>query len=249
MPTLSSARGRTRCLWHITASRGYTFGSRACGATGPSGRPDQTGRPHGATRITVFGATDFAIAGVTIEGSAAAGIQTAQGAGGDLIAENRISDTLSDAIHLTDVAHEIRVERIRISRAGDDGITVVSYIGEAPVTGIVARDIMIVQNLARFACIYVAQKDVWQTQTAHDVTIRNTTMADCGGTDTGHAAVMIYAEGTLPNIDVTSNLIRSTGATGIRVTKGNVGILLQGNQISSAELAYDIASPDVSLTP
>jgi hypothetical protein len=106
-------------------------------------------------------------------------------------------------------------------------------------------------NLARFACIYVAQEDVWQTQTAHDVTIRNNTMADCGGTDTGHAAVMIYAEGTLPNTDVTvtGNLIRTTGATGIRVTEGNVGILLEGNQISGAELVYDISSRDVSLMP
>jgi lipopolysaccharide export system protein LptA len=76
-------------------------------------------------------------------------------------------------------------------------------------------------------------------------------MADCGGTDTGHAAVMIYAEGTLPNTDVTvtGNLIRTTGATGIRVTEGNVGILLEGNQISGAELVYDISSRDVSLMP
>lgn len=84
-----------------------------------------------ATRITVFGATDFAITSVTIEGSAAAGIQTAQGAKGGLLADNRISDTLSDAIHLTDGAHDIRVERNRISRAGDDGIAEVSYVGEA----------------------------------------------------------------------------------------------------------------------
>jgi hypothetical protein len=81
--------------------------------------------------------------------------------------------------------------------------------------------------------------------------LQKKTLADCGGTDTGHAAVMIYAEGTLPNIDVTvtRNLIRTTGATGIRVTEGNVGIQLEGNQISGAELAYDISSPDMSLTP
>ena len=92
--------------------------------TGPTA-PDRQAAWE-ATRITVFGATDFAITSVTIEGSAAAGIQTAHGAGGGLIADNRISDTLSDAIHLTDGAHDIRVERNRISRAGDDGIAVVS---------------------------------------------------------------------------------------------------------------------------
>ncbi len=237
-------------------------------------RPDRRAAWE-ATRITVFGAMDFAIASMTIEGSAAAGIQTAQGAGGDLIAEKPIRDTLSDAIHLTDGAHNIRVERNLISRAGEDGIAVVSYVEEAPVIGIVAGDNIIADNLwgrlmsivggrdilhennsmtgnlARFACIYVAQEDVWQAQTAHDVTIRNNTMADCGGTDTGHAAVMIYAEGTLPNIDVTvtRNLSRTTEATGIRVTEGNVGIQLQGNQISGAELAYDISSSDVSLAP
>jgi hypothetical protein len=229
-----------------------------------------------STRITVFGATDFLIAHVVIEGSSAAGIQMAQSPSGGRIIGNTISGTLSDAIHLTDGAAHILVENNRISDAGDDGIAVVSYRGQPMVWDITARgnvvkanrwgrlmsvvggrDVLyerniLTGNLAHFACLYIAQEDSFNTYAAHDVTVQKNRFAGCGGTDTGHGAVMIWSEGTSGNTGIVLSLndVRAGSATGVReVGVKNRGIVLDRNRIAGTGAQYDLEPQGVTVAP
>ena len=229
-----------------------------------------------ATRITLFGATNFVIDHITIEGSAAAGIQTADGASRGRITNNRITDTLSDAIHLTDRASHLTVEGNRIEGAGDDGIAVVSYQSDGGlVHHITARNNVVLNNrwgrqmsvvggrdilyennyleanLAAFACLYIAQERPYATYGAKRVVVRYNTLTSCGGADTGHGAVMVYSDGWEPNtnITLTRNDIRQDGQPGIRIFGPNNSVAVRANRIIGAVPATDIATPGVILTP
>ena len=103
--------------------------------------------PWEMTKIAIFGATDFVIDHVTIEGSPAAGIQTAQKPTRGRITNNVVRNTLSDSIHMTDGASQILVENNLIENSGDDGIAVVSYKRDgARVNNIIARNNVVRNN-------------------------------------------------------------------------------------------------------
>ena len=84
---------------------------------------------------------------VTIEGSPAAGIQTAQKPTRGRITNNTIRNTLSDSIHMTDGASHHHGGENLIENSGDDGIAVVSYKHDsARVNNITARNNMVRNN-------------------------------------------------------------------------------------------------------
>ena len=230
-----------------------------------------------ATRITLFGARNFVIDSVTINGSAAAGIQTAQSASNGRITNNKIKDTLADSIHMTDKASYITLENNRIENAGDDGIAVVSYRENGGlVNQITARNNVIINNkwgrqmsvvggsnvlyennhlennLAGYACVYIAQENPYATYGARDVVVQRNTLRNCGGSATGHGAVMVYSDGAEANSNVTlmRNDIVQSGQPGIRVFSAmNTGIKVDSNRVQGASPATDISSPGVVLTP
>jgi hypothetical protein len=229
-----------------------------------------------ATRITLFGATRFSIDDVTIEGSAAAGIQTAHAANNGRITNSRIKDTLSDSIHLTDGASHITVENNRIENSGDDGIAVVSYRSYGNrVHHITARDNIVLNNrwgrhmsvvggsqvlyennrlennLASAACLYVAQEAGYSTYGSRDVVMRRNTLRNCGGQGTGHGAVMVYSDGqeANTNIAIVRNDIQQS-PRGIRVfSPMNTGVSIDSNRVAGASLPVDISTPGVVFTP
>jgi parallel beta-helix repeat protein len=229
-----------------------------------------------ATRITLFAASNFVIDSVTIDGSAAAGIQTSDGANNGRITNNTIADTLADSIHMTDRASNITVENNRIENAGDDGIAVVSYRGDGGlVNQITARNNVIINNiwgrhmsvvggsnvlyennylennLGDRACVYIAQENAYATYGAHDVVIQRNTIRNCGGASSGHGAVMVFSDGAEANtnITLTRNDIYQSGQAGIRVFSNmNTGITLDSNRIQGANPALDVTSPGVSIT-
>jgi hypothetical protein len=229
-----------------------------------------------ATRISLFGAKNFLIDHVTIDGSAAAGIQTAQSTNNGRITFNNIKDTLADSIHMTDKASFIAVENNRIENAGDDGIAVVSYMGDGGlVDQITARNNVILNskwgrqmsvvggsnvlyennylenNLGGHACIYLAQENAYTTYGAHNVVVQRNTLKNCGGASTGHGAVMLFSDGAEANtnITLTRNDVYQTGQAGLRVFGNNTGIKLDSNRVQGASPATDITSAGVVLTP
>jgi len=229
-----------------------------------------------ATRITLFGATNFLIDDVTIEGSAATGIQTAQAANNGSISNNRITGTLADSIHLTDGAHHITVSRNHIENSGDDGVAVVSYRGDgAQVHHVTARDNVILNNrwgrhmsvvggnnvlyennrlennLASAACLYIAQESGYATYGSRDITFQRNTLKNCGGPSTGHGAVMLYSDGQEANavIAIVRNDIQQS-ARGIRIfSTMNTQVTVDSNRVADASTPVDIATPNVNFTP
>jgi parallel beta-helix repeat protein len=238
-----------------------------------------TGRvaPWEATRITLFGARNFLIDNVTIDGSAAAGIQTAQGTNNGRITNNRIKDTLADSIHMTDRASYITVENNTIENAGDDGIAVVSYRGDGGlVENITARNNVIINNkwgrqmsvvggknvlyennrmennLAGWACLYLAQESSYATYGAHDVVARYNTMKNCGSGSTGHGAVMLFSDGyeANTNVQLLRNDVTQSGQPGIRIFSNlNTGVTVEGNRVQGGSPNMDIQSPNVTYIP
>ncbi len=228
-----------------------------------------------ATRITLFGATDFVIDKVTIDGAAAAGIQTAKGANNGRITNNTIRNTLADSIHITGKASYITLENNRIENSGDDGIAVVSYRSDgALVHHITARhnvirnnkwgrhmsvvgggqvlyeNNLLENNLAGRACVYIAQETSYNTYGAHDVTVRRNTIKSCGGPPTGHGAVMVFSGGAEANtnITLTRNDILQNGQAGIRVfSEHNQGVHVDSNRVQGASPALDIRSAGVTV--
>jgi Pectate lyase superfamily protein len=233
--------------------------------------------PWEATRIALFGASNFVIDNVTIDGSAAAGIQTAQGTNNGRITNNRLTGTLSDSIHITDRASYLTVEGNRIDSSGDDGIAVVSYRKDGGlVDHITARNNVVVNNRwgrqmsvvggsnvlyennylennsAAYACVYIAQEAPWATYGAKNVVVQRNTLKNCGGVSTGHGAVMVFSDGQEANTNITlsRNDIVQNGQRGIRVFSAmNTGITLDSNRIQGASPALDISSPGVTVIP
>jgi hypothetical protein len=244
---------------------------RLTGVAAPSRQADWE-----MTRITVFGATDFAIDGVTIDGAAAAGIQTADGATRGRITNNVVRNTLSDGMHLSGAASHILVEGNLVESTGDDGIAVVSYWNEGRVSNITARDNVVrnnrsgrnmsvvggthvlyennflQNNLAGLACLYIAQeKRGSTTRGSSDITARRNTLENCGG-KSSHAAVMLFSDGLELNerIRLVENDIRPSGQVGIRVfSRFNVDVQLDSNRVTGAARPLDVRDSSVSIVP
>ena len=58
-------------------------------------------------------------------------------------------------------------------------------------------------NLAGYACVYIAQENPYATYGAHDVVVQRNTLKNCGSTATGHGAVMLYSDGAEANTNIT----------------------------------------------
>ena len=230
-----------------------------------------------STRISLFGATNFVIDSITIDGSAAAGIQTAKSTSNGRITNNTIKDTLSDSIHMTDKASYITVENNHIENSGDDGIAVVSYLSDgAKVHHITARNNVVLNNkwgrqmsvvggsdvlyennllennLAQRACLYIAQENSYNTFGAHNVVMQLNTLKNCGGLASGHGGIMMFSDGAEANtnITLTRNDLYQNGQIGIRVISNwNTGIKLDSNRVQGAGVAAEISSPGVVVTP
>jgi hypothetical protein len=229
-----------------------------------------------ATRITIFGATNFVIDNVTIQGSAAAGIQTAQGANYGIISNCTISNTLSDSIHITDQASFITVENNHVENSGDDGIAVVSYLTDGGfVHDVTATDNVVLNNLygrtmsvvggenilyennelennTGAACLYLAQEEGWNTFGLENVTAEYNTLVNCGNVADGHGAIMLLtstpgAENV--GVQLIRNDIEQPILAGIRVFGDNLNVVLDSNEVVGAVIALDVESPGVQVLP
>jgi hypothetical protein len=106
-------------------------------------------------------------------------------------------------------------------------------------------------NLASYACVYIAQESSYSTYGAHNVTVQYNTLKNCGGPSTGHGAVMVYSDGQEANTNVSliRNDIVQSGQPGIRVFSAmNTGITVSSNRVQGASPATDLSSPGVVFT-
>jgi hypothetical protein len=202
---------------------------------------------------------------------------TGTAASNGTITNNTIQDSLSDSIHMTAGAHDITVENNLVERSGDDGIAVVSYQSDgARVNHITARNNVIrdnvggrgisvvggadvlyeyntIENSGLYAGLYISQEDSFASYSALRVTVQFCSFTNCGdAASTGHAAAMIFSDGTEANDDITlsQNTITQSGSqTGIRFFGPQTNILLDRNQIIGAAEDYDgdTSDPDVTI--
>jgi hypothetical protein len=107
-------------------------------------------------------------------------------------------------------------------------------------------------NLASYACLYIAQEAGWATYGARNVVAQRNTLAACGGTSTGHGAVMVFSDGqeANSNISLIRNDIQQGGQAGIRIFSAmNSGVVVDSNRVQGASPALAISTPGVTVVP
>lgn len=270
-------RGDASMLWALDPSREAIFlrgsGAQVRNLKLAGVKPTKRAAPWEGARIVAFGASNFVVDNVTIDGATATGIQTARGASEGVISNNRISNTLADGIHITGQASYITIVGNVIDGTGDDGIAVVSYQRDnGPTHHITAAhntvsnnrggrgmsvvggsDVLYennrISNSGRYACLYLAQEDAWKTLPISNVIARNNTLSNCGSAATGHAAVMLFSNSaTNAGVQILRNDITQSGQRGIRAFGQNADVTIDGNRVSGSEQALQLPA-DMRATP
>jgi polygalacturonase len=173
----------------------------------------------------VDAATNFHIDHLTIDGTFGSTGIFSSGASHGLITNNTVKNTLADSIHNTGKSSYITIDSNYIENSGDDGIAVVSYVGD----GGLVHDIIATNNVIRnnpwgrnmsvvggnnvtydnnyldgnsagLACIYLATEveTNYTTYGAANVHFSNNTIENCGSTGTGQGAICIFGPSNSP---------------------------------------------------
>jgi parallel beta-helix repeat protein len=243
-------RGDASILWALDSSHEVIFlrgsGAEVRNLKLVGVKPTARAAPWEGSRIVAFGASDFVIDNVTIDGSTGTGVQTARGATKGTISNNRVSNTLGDGIHITGQASYITITGNVIEGTGDDGIAVVSYQGDKGLS----HHITAVRNtVSNNACLYLAQEDAWKTLPISNVIARYNTLSNCGSYATGHAAVMLFADSAVnAGVQILRNDIAQSGQAGVRMFGRNTDVTIDGNRVSGARQALQLPA-GVTATP
>ncbi|REE87479.1 parallel beta-helix repeat protein [Paenibacillus taihuensis] len=187
--------------------------------------------------ITVYSATNFKIDNVYIYQASTAGILTRSANG--TITNNKIENTQADAIHMTQVSHDITVQNNYVRGNGDDTIAVVSYVPDGArsynikilnndvgynywgrgITVVGGTNVEISDNSISntdAAGIYIATEQEYNILDTDNVTVNRNTIDHCG-LGVPHANVMIYAsQGSIDEITFNDNIIKNAVNGGIR---------------------------------
>lgn len=170
--------------------------------------------------VWVDGATNFTVQGLTITGSASAGIFNNGGQGGT-IQNNTVQNTLADSITNTNGANGTLITGNLVTGSGDDGISIVSYAGGPIVQNITVKNNTVtgqvwgrglsvvggnnitytgnvVDNPDSYADLYIASESEYNTLGVANVTATGNTFRD-GGPSQG--TVTVYnSQGSTYNI-------------------------------------------------
>lgn len=197
---------------------------------------------------------------VTINGSAAAGMYIG-GATNFTISDVTVRNTRADAIHMTEAARDGRIIRPQIYNPGDDGVAVVSYVGNsAPVRRITVtsprlygqswgRGISVVggQDItytdvytdgSAGAAIYIASEASWNTMGVSNVLIDGGTLVNSNSNTTmGHGSILVFnsrGNTVVEGVTIRNMTIRNT----TRVSGREVGLLSEnGGQIRNVTMS------------
>ena len=167
--------------------------------------------------VLAYQATNYTIQNVLINGSSSGGIMSQDSSYGSVL-NNTVENTLADSITSIDGSNNITITGNRILNSGDDGISIVSYVGSPIVHDITeAGNTVIGNNWGRGmsvvggdniqisgnniqggtsgdAGIYIAAESEWNTQGVANVTVNANTLINAGGapSGTGQGAVTVY---------------------------------------------------------
>jgi len=211
-------------------------------------------------KLRLVGRTGVTVRGVTVDGSAAAGIYVGNAASDFLLDSVIVRNTRADGIHMTQGANNGRVLSPLVSMSGDDGVAVVSYAPDgAPCSDITVesptvqgtswgRGISVVggsrityRNVnidsTNAAAVYIAEEGApYFTATTTDVLVDGGTLTN-SNTNSGvdHGAILVYNGSTVPMSRITVNglTVRNTRSNASR----QAGILTNGALISQTVLS------------
>jgi hypothetical protein len=138
---------------------------------------------------------------VTVLGAAAAGVYVG-GAANFTLQDVRVHDTNADAIHMTLGSHDGQVIRPVVKNPGDDGVAVVSYLGDGALTrnitvtspqvsnqrwgrglavaggeNVTFTNVKVTESAG--ACVYVAAEGGWNTYGVSNVTVDGGQLLRC----------------------------------------------------------------------
>jgi parallel beta-helix repeat protein len=207
-----------------------------------------------ASGILVAEATNFSISNVAIDGGDCAGIFVRAASNGT-IQNNDVRNTLSDSIHITRQSHDITVADNTVRYSGDDGIAVVSYEKDGGVVKnirmlrnavldnkfarglsvIGGENVEIADNLVRcsagYAGIMLASESSFRTYGDRNIAVRRNLVQGCGGTKTGHAAIMLSRDSQdHENILIEGNTVLDSPTSGFLIEgKGNKNVTIRDN--------------------
>ncbi|MGH9959731.1 MAG: right-handed parallel beta-helix repeat-containing protein, partial [Pyrinomonadaceae bacterium] len=204
-----------------------------------------------STGVEVRAATNFTVGDVTVTRIGSAGIFTWQGSGPGKVVNNRVLDTLADAIHFTDKSHDIIAANNYVRGAGDDMVAIVSYLSDGAqvrnvlvqdnvvadqnwgrgVTVVGGKDVTIQRNkVARTnhgAGIMVAAENFWNTYGNDNILISDNTLTDISGPDTHQGAILMFVDpgqGANTRVRVENNTVTNARYDGIKVDGNNQDI-------------------------
>jgi hypothetical protein len=215
--------------------------------------------------LVLDGGSGDSIIGIHVTGSAAAGIQVGNRTTNFLVQDVTVADTRSDGIHMTGGSSFGRVIRPQVQRSGDDGVSVVSYLGD----GAVSHDITIssprvynnvwgrglsvvggtrityddIYSMASDAAgLYIASESSYNTYPVQDITVDGGSLVDANkDRSVGHGAVLVFSD---QRGAVNSNItIRGLNISGTRSdAPGQIGIL------NGSSCINDVRINDVNIT-
>ncbi|MCQ4087427.1 right-handed parallel beta-helix repeat-containing protein [Saccharibacillus sp. JS10] len=217
---------------------------------------------HEKNSITVRGASNFVIDGISVSKSSTAGIMVAYGSNNGVISNNTITNTGADGIHMTTESRNLTVENNTVTSAGDDAIAVVSYQSSSvPVRSVTIRkntvsgvskgrgisvvggeQVTITGNRVKdtaMAGIYIGVEGAYRTMNVDGVQVIQNTVDHAGiKTPEKHPNVLVYAgQGSIDNVKFSRNIIKNAAHRGIGVWgEGNIrNVIFERNTLSNTK--------------
>jgi hypothetical protein len=211
-----------------------------------------------STGVEIRAARFFTVDNVTVTRMGSAGIFSWRASGPGKIVNNRVFDTLADAIHITGGSHDIVVANNHVRRAGDDMVAVVGYEGDGQPYNVLiqandvadqtwgrgiavvgGKDVTIQNNkVARTrhaAGIYVASEPYWKTYGVSNVLVKNNELAENSG-PTGQGAFLVSGlHGNINWVRFEGNTIADPVHDSIKLEGSNSNTALINNKMNDAE--------------
>jgi hypothetical protein len=199
--------------------------------TAPPDGPRMTGLDQ--HKLVLAGNRD-SVSGITINGSAAAGIFV-NGAQNFSIKDVHVSKTRADGVHMTAAAANGVLDNIRTDQTGDDGVAVVSYGNAAPCHDITETNITVAGTRWGRGISVVGGTGV----TVRGFTVSNTSAAGLYVATEGSP----YFTRSVDRVEAAGGSITAANQDptvvngAILVTAGNPGTTVQGVNISNVNIA------------
>jgi hypothetical protein len=210
--------------------------------------------------LVLDGGSGARLVGVHVTGSAAAGIQVGNRATGFLIQNVTVADTRSDGIHITGGSSAGQVVRPQVRRSGDDGVAVVSYLGDGAVShdirissprvydNVWGRGLAVVggtritltdiySKSSDAAGLYIASESSYNTYPVQDISVTGGSLVDANRErSVEHGAVLVFSD--RPG-NVSSNItIRGLDISTTRAdAPGQIGILTRSSCINNVRIS------------